>query len=53
MLHFEEKSESNADDDDALFEVMRSAYTKDASAQFIRSTKTAPDPAIVLANDFQ
>ena len=38
---------------DALFVVMQRAHTEDPSAQFIRGIRTAPDPAIVLAYDFQ
>ena len=39
--------------EDDLFVVMHRAHTEDPSAQFIRSIRTAPDPAIVLAYDFQ
>lgn len=38
---------------DDPFVVMQRAHTEDPSAQFIRGIRTAPDPAIVLAYDFQ
>ena len=46
------KNEGDAAADD-LFVVMQRAHTEDPSAQFIRGIRTAPDPAIVLAFDFQ
>ena len=38
---------------DNLFVVMQRAHTEDPSVQFVRGIRTAPDPAIVLAYDFQ
>ena len=38
---------------DDLFVVMEKAHTEDPSNQFIRAIRAAPDPAIVLANDYQ
>lgn len=46
------KNEGNAAADD-LFVVIQRAHTEDPSAQFIRGITTAPDPAIVLAFNFQ
>lgn len=46
------RSEGDAAADD-LFVVMQRAHTEDPSAQFIRGIRTAPDPAIILAYDFQ
>lgn len=42
----------NASADD-LFVVMQKAHTEDPSSQFICAIRTAPDPAIVLADDNQ
>ena len=44
------KGDAAADD---LFVVMQRAHTEDPSVQFVRGMRTAPDPAIVLAYDFQ
>ena len=44
------EGEAVADD---LFVVLQRAHTEDPSSQFIRGIRTAPDPAIVLAFDFQ
>ena len=38
---------------DNLFIVMQRAHTQDPNAMFVRDVKTAPEPAIVLANDCQ
>ena len=38
---------------DNLFVVVQRAHTEDPSAQFICGIRTAPDPAIILAYDFQ
>ena len=36
-----------------LFIVMQRAHTQDPNAMFVRDVKTAPEPAIVLADDHQ
>ena len=38
---------------DDLFVVMQRAYSEDPQSKFIRSIRASPDPAIVLAEDFQ
>ena len=38
---------------DDLFVVMQRAYSEDPQTKFIRSIRASPDPAIVLAEDFQ
>ena len=38
---------------DHIFSIMQEAYTQDPGNAFIRDIKTAPDPAIILANDRQ
>ena len=38
---------------DDLVVVIKKAHTEDPSTQFIRAIRAAPDPAIVLANDYQ
>ena len=38
---------------DELFVVMQRAHTQDPSQKFVRDIKTAPEPAIILADDQQ
>ena len=44
---------SNTTVADHIFSIMQEAYTQDPGNAFIRDIKTAPEPAIILANDSQ
>ena len=48
-----QKLKGKSEGGDDLFVVIQRAHTEDPSAQFIRGIRTAPDPGIVLAYDFQ